>query len=78
MSGPPPAIDRERLLEALAELRPLERAVLFLSLEDGLSGEDVAVRLGISARRAERLLAGALATLDRALAPDQRPWWRFW
>lgn len=77
MTDPPPLVDLPDLERAIAALRPLEREVLLLSAREGLANGEVAARLGISPRSAERLLARALARLDRALEPKCRPWWRF-
>jgi len=68
----------ERLEKAASSLRPLEREVLILSAREQLSNTEIAERLGISPEEAERLLAGALRRLDRALERPARPWWRFW
>jgi len=70
-------IDLERLERAAARLRPLEREVLVLSARYGLRTDEIAERLGISSRRAERLLATAIRKFDRALEREARPWWRF-
>jgi DNA-directed RNA polymerase specialized sigma24 family protein len=77
--GPFPApSDAERAERAAAVLRPLERQVLVLSARDGLRNAEIAARLGISGRRAERILVRALRRFDRALHKSPRPWWRFW
>ena len=68
----------ERLEQAAANLRPIEREVLVLSARERLSNEEIAHRLGITTAAAERLLADALCKLDRALERQERPWWRFW
>ena len=68
----------ERVERAAAALLPLEREVLVLSAGHHLRNEEIAARLGISERRAERLLARALRKFDRALERQERPWWRFW
>ena len=73
-----PPITPARIEEAAKGLRPDEREVLFLSARERLSNADIAKRLGISPEAAERLLARALNRLDRALARQERPWWRFW
>ncbi|HEX5420177.1 MAG TPA: sigma-70 region 4 domain-containing protein [Gammaproteobacteria bacterium] len=73
-----PADERERVRRAAAALSPLERDVLTLSAGLGLSNGDIAVRLGISERRAERLLARAVSRVDRALERPSQPWWRIW
>ena len=71
-------VDPDRIHRAARKLRPVEREVLVLSSREGLSSQQVAERLGISAKAAERLLAAALVKLDRALERQERPWWRFW
>jgi RNA polymerase sigma factor (sigma-70 family) len=76
MEGMHSPFDPDRLREAVATLRQNERRVLFLSAAEGLRNAEIAKRLGITPRAAERLLARALRKLDRAL--DDRPWWRFW
>jgi DNA-directed RNA polymerase specialized sigma24 family protein len=73
-----PPLTPVRLGKAVAGLSPLEREVLTLSARERLSNDDIAARLGIKKEAAERLLAAALCTLDRALEPQERPWWRFW
>ena len=73
----PRNINLERLERAAARLRPLEREVLVLSARDGLRIDQIAERLGISRRRAERLLASAIRNFDRALEWKARPWLRF-
>lgn len=73
-----PTVTPERLEQAAARLRPLEREVLFLSARERLPNQEVAERLGITSEAAERLLAKALRKLDRALERQERPWWRFW
>ena len=75
MTGPAlPEI--ERVERAAAVLSPLEREVLVLSAGLGLSAARIGERLGISERRAERLLARALRKFDRALSGHDRPWWK--
>lgn len=68
----------ERVEQAAKCLRPIEREVLILSARERLSNDEIAVRLGIEPREAQRLLAKALLKLDRALERQERPWWRFW
>lgn len=68
----------DRLERAVSSLRPVEREVLLLSARDGLSKQEIAARLGITADAAERLLARALCRIDRTLERQRRPWWRFW
>ncbi len=74
----PPLSEVARVERAATSLPPLEREVLVLSAGHGLNNRDIAARLGISERRAERLLARALRKFDRALHEPSRPWWRFW
>jgi DNA-directed RNA polymerase specialized sigma24 family protein len=73
-----PRSDTGRVERAAAALTALERETLALSAGLGLGSGEIARRLGVSERRAERLLARALWKFDRALRPDRRPWWRFW
>jgi RNA polymerase sigma factor (sigma-70 family) len=63
----PTDIDRERVEHAATSLLPLEREVLALSAGRGLRNREIADRLGISERRAERLLARALRKFARAM-----------
>ncbi len=69
-----PIVTLERLETAASILRPIEREVLDLSVREHLSSEEIAARLGISSRAADRLLAKALCSLDRAIERQQRPW----
>lgn len=83
MTGTPNSIRPEtaevrRVERAAASLSPNEREALVLSAGRGLCTADIAARLGISERRAERILARAVRKFDRALARQERPWWRFW
>ena len=78
MASDRPPITPARIEKAAKSLRPDEREVLVLSARERLSYAEIAGRLGISPEAAERLLAGALARLDHALARQERPWWRFW
>lgn len=66
------------LRDAIAKLRPLERQVLLLSAGERLRSDEIAARLGITPKKARRLLARALCKVDRALERRERPWWRFW
>ncbi len=72
------SITPARVEKAAKGLRPDEREVLVLSAREQLSSADIAARLGISSEATERLLARALYRLDRALARQELPWWRFW
>lgn len=78
MASDRPSVTPERLEKAAAGLRPIEREVLMLSARKHLSNDEIAARLGITAKAAERLLAKALCKLDRALERQDQPWWRFW
>ena len=73
-----PPLTSVRIEKAAKCLCPDEREALFLSARERLSNAEIASRLGISPEAAERLLARALNRLDRALARQERPWWRFW
>jgi DNA-directed RNA polymerase specialized sigma24 family protein len=73
-----PELTPERLEDAAKSLRPIERQVLILSAREGLSNDEIALRLGIEPQAAERLLANSLLRLDRALERQERPWWRIW
>ena len=73
-----PPLTPARIEKAATSLRPDEREVLVLSARERLSNAEIAGRLGITPDAAERLLARALDRLDRALARQERPWWRFW
>jgi RNA polymerase sigma factor (sigma-70 family) len=69
--------ESERVERAAAALSPLEREVLVLSAGHGLRNHEIAARLGISERRALRILARALRKFARAM--DERPsGWRLW
>jgi RNA polymerase sigma factor (sigma-70 family) len=76
--NPPPPGDRDDAERALLTLSPLDRQILMLSAGEGLHNAEIAARLGISERCAERLLARALRKFDRALEKGTRtkPWWR--
>jgi DNA-directed RNA polymerase specialized sigma24 family protein len=52
--------------------------VLVLAAGEGLRNQEIAERLGMSAKAVERVLARALVRLDRALERQERPWWRIW
>ena len=75
--APPARTEVERLEQAAATLSPLERDVLVLSAGLGLRNNEIAARLGLSERRAERILAQALRKFDRALRPQGHSWWKF-
>lgn len=78
MANQPRPPDSDRLAKAVSSLSQIERDVLFLSARDGLRNDQIALRLGIEPKQAERFLANALVKLDRALERRRRPWWRFW
>ena len=77
-NGPTARAEIDRLERAAARLSPLERQVLFLSAGLGLGNDQIAARLGLGERRAERILAAALRKFDRALRPRDDRWWKFW
>ena len=70
--------EAERVKRAASILSPAERAILVLSAGHKLRNAEIASRLGISERRAERILARALRKFDRAMEERPRPWLRFW
>ena len=74
-SRPAPLSEQERVERAAAALSPLEREVLILSAGRGMRNAEIAASLGISERRAERLLARALRKFARAMEGSPRPWW---
>lgn len=73
-----PPVPLDRLEKAASSLLPIEREVLVLSARERLSNDEIADRLGMTPRAAERLLTRALCRLDRAIERQRRPWWRFW
>ena len=78
MANDRPAPALERIERAAARLRPIEREVLVLAAREGLSTAEIAARLWITPDGAGRLLARALANLDRALERQGQRWWRRW
>lgn len=73
--GPSETVRVER---ASACLSRLEREVLALSAGLGLGNSEIARRLAIGERRAERILARALLKFDRAMDNRAKSWWRLW
>jgi DNA-binding CsgD family transcriptional regulator len=67
-----------RVERAAAALSPIEREVLALSAGLHLGIAEIAARLGIGERRAERILARALRKFDRAMEEPRRRCGRFW
>lgn len=61
------ALDRARFEAALGGMSPMLRAVVFLKLRDGMTHEQIARHLGITARMVRRFLAGGYAELRRRL-----------
>jgi len=61
--------DRAALIEAVAALRPLQRAVVFHTYFGDLTQVETAACLGISQKHVSRVLAGALRALRNTLAP---------
>ena len=57
-----------RLRTAIEGLPALEREAFLLASRDRLSSDQVAKRLNVSRRRAERLIASALTKLDMHLS----------
>ena len=75
--APPARTEVERRQRCSRLFQPLERDVLVLSAGHGLRNDEIAARLGLSERRAERILAQALRKFDRALRPQGHSWWKF-
>lgn len=79
---PPPGL--EQIEQAAGCLRPIERRVLVLSARERLSGRAIGERLGMTPRKVERILAGAIFKLTRAIERQERAgrrkqaWRRFW
>ena len=71
---PNPASGRDAVERAAVALSPLEREVLALSAGKGLRNAEIAAALGISERRAERILARALRKFSRAMEGRGRRW----
>jgi RNA polymerase sigma-B factor len=65
--------DREFVRELYASLRPLERRLLRLRFDDGLSQAQIAERVGISQSQASRRLAAALEELRRSAVAGSHP-----
>lgn len=72
------AAEVRRAERAAAALSPLERELLVLSAGQRLSNAQIAARLGVSERRAERILARALRKFDRAMERRRHRWWDRW
>ena len=79
-----PPLSLEQLEKAAECLAPIEREVLVLSARERLSSRDIAARLGVTPRKAERILARAIrklvAAIDRQEREERKPraWWRLW
>lgn len=78
MANDSPPIGQDRIEQAATKLRAVEREALSLHARGDLSSAEIAWRLGVSEAELAPLVAGALLKLDRALARQERPWWRFW
>jgi RNA polymerase sigma factor (sigma-70 family) len=61
-----------RVERAAACLSPIEREILILSAAHKLDCLEIARRLGLSRKRAERILARALRKFDHALERGRR------
>ena len=79
MAGAEPSqSELELVCRAAERLKPLERDILALSAGRGMLIGDIALLLGLSERRVERILTKALYKFDRALERQCSSWWRFW
>ena len=67
-----PILDADIARRAAARLSRRERHVLALSAGQGRSVAEIAAGLGLTSRQAERLLARAIASFDRALDRECR------
>lgn len=83
----PSPLPLDQLEKAAECLAPIERKVLVLSARERLSSRAIAECLGITPRKAERILARAIwklvAAIDRQEREERRrrqrrPWWRLW
>jgi len=63
---------------AVKRMPALERDVLLAHRLDNLTFDQIAERLGISSAEVLRIVASAIANLDRNLRDPRRHWWRLW
>ncbi len=66
-----PLEDRMMLIDALENLNPLQRSVVFYIFFTDLTQAEAAQRLGISQKHVSRVLASGLHRLREMLMPDQ-------
>jgi len=59
------------LIEALEELNPLQRTVVFYIFFTDLTQAETAARIGVSQKHVSRVLASALHRLRELLTPAQ-------
>ena len=64
------AEEREALLAALGSLSEAQRTALVLRKVEGLAPEQIALRLGVSARQVQRLIVSAIARCRGRLRED--------
>ncbi len=64
-----PLEDRLAVMDALEQLNPLQRAVVFYIYFTDLTQADTAARLGVSQKHVSRVLASALARLRQTMGP---------
>jgi RNA polymerase sigma-B factor len=69
----PPLEDRMLLIDALEQLNPLQRTVVFYIFFTDLTQADTAARIGVSQKHVSRVLASALHRLRELLAPERVP-----
>lgn len=77
MREPDPAL-LERLADAARNLPDLQRQVFLAHRAEGLGYDEIALRLGLSAWRVERLMARAVCNVDRQLCGSRLRWWHRW
>jgi RNA polymerase sigma-B factor len=66
-----PLEDRIMLIEALEELNPIQRTVVFYIFFTDLTQAETAARIGVSQKHVSRVLASALHRLRERLAPER-------
>jgi RNA polymerase sigma-70 factor (ECF subfamily) len=78
MRGEPDPAQLERLTDAARNLPRLQRQVFLAHRLEGRGYGEIALRLGLSARRVERQMARAVCNIDRQLGGVRLRWWHRW